>query len=227
MKRGLLVLALLGLIATPAMADLATTAVASAPGTLPGGVRDSVIDTNPYDGIQTYGSAAQDFESAFDVYDISVFVDFTAANDYYLSAYSSQGFPTAAADGISSTGKVWDDLPWNGGSIVATGTGTDTLYTTGSIQGTFAGELLTAGTYWLELQARRDYTTSGQSFLYRTEPSPYGAVDQHWNPGGGFGFGDHQDLTTDINFEIRGDLVPEPATLVLLAFGSLVMLRRR
>jgi len=226
MKRLLVLAVVLTLVSTPAMAELTTTA-ASMPAVPLGGLRDFVVDSNPYDGVQTYGSACQDFETAYDGYDTSIFVDFTAATDVNLTGFSSMGFTNGTVEGgLGANAAVWTDLPWNGGIVLATSSsGTNTLFTDGLITGTFANDFLAAGSYWLELQPVQDYATAGQSYLYQTEPQ-HMTGDEQYNYGGAFGMPDnHQATGTDINFELTG--VPEPGSLALLCVGALALVRRR
>lgn len=185
----------------------------------------------PYDGIITYGSSAQNFEAAYDAYDIQPFMDFTTSADYYLGAVTSEGFETGGLDNPGgSTFEIWSDFPWNGGSVILSANGTDTLFSSGTIDADFAGALLPAGTYLLSAYANRDYATYGQSYLYQ---SPLGNNnDWHWNPGEGFGSGEYWQITdegganTDLNFVLQGTLVPEPASLILLSLAGLIIRRR-
>lgn len=234
MKKVLVIAALVALVASPAMANLVASQSASEPGTAAGVSRDFVVASNPYDGVGTYGSTAQDFGAGYEAYASSVFADFTTASAVQLTGFESVGFETAGlGDGDGANAWIWDGLPWEGGSVLITSTsGTDTLFSTGTIQGVFANENLAAGSYWIQLQAVRDYAGGyGQAYLFQQGPVQ-GQQDENYNPGGGFGMPDgHQGLTdagglpTDVNFILTG--VPEPSTLALLGFGALALIRRR
>ncbi len=182
---------------------------ATSPAQERGGTRDVIVATNPYLG-DTYGSAAQDFLPPYDGYDIYTFSDFTTAYDFDLGTYSCEGFSNTGVDGTLSTCEIWNGLPWAAGAIVLSATGTDTLQSTGTLDGDFGGATLLAGSYWITIYATRDYTTHGQSYNFQTDV--VGLNDWHYNPGGAFGF-DHQLITGQgdppplraVNLELRGD----------------------
>jgi hypothetical protein len=215
-------------LATAAFADPLTGTFG--PGATPVEIGRDTIGV-PYDGIQTYGSAAQNFAPPYDAYDIQPFMNFTTTVDYYLNETFCEGFATVAADGPAGAGfEVWDGLPWEDGAIVLSTTGTDTLYSTGTIDGDFGGAELAAGSYYFSAYSNRDYATHGQSFLYQTSLGDNN--DWHWNPGGGFGMGEYWQLTDqsgnpiDLNFIIYAEVVPEPASLLLFGLAGLLLRRR-
>jgi len=182
---------------------------------------------NPYDEVQQYGSAAQDFETAYDAYDIWVVSDFTTSEDYYCETVSALGFTNGGVDGVGANFHIYDGLPWAGGSIVMSASGGyDTLFSAGLIGADFGHQLLPAGSYYMVFQSVREFGTSGQSYIYQT--SLGNNNDYQWNPGAGFGFSTTPILDADSNpIDVNWQLVvtPEPSSLLLIAVA--LLLRRR
>jgi hypothetical protein len=225
MKKFVLVLCPL-MFASVAMADL-TVGAANHAG--PAGSVDRTNLGNAYDGIQTFGNAAQDFEASFDQYDIWVVSDFTTSQAWNCDAVSAVGFANAAVDGSGANFRIYNGLPWAGGSIVMSSTGGyDHLFTAGNMGATFNHQLLPAGSYYMVFQAVRTFGTSGQSYVYQT--STGNNNDYQWNPGGGFGQGTFFPTTNqggaaiDVNWQLV--VTPEPTSLLLLAAAGLLIRRR-
>lgn len=189
---------------------------------------------NTPDPLSTWGAAAQDFETAYDIYDVWVVSDFETAVDYYLNDIVVQGFENSGLglDGHGANFDIWNGLPWGGGAIVMSASGGyDTLGSAGTFGADFTGQELAAGSYYMVFQPARDYATSGQSYAFVTGFGNNN--DYQWNPGEGFGSGPYFEVSndlgnpTDVNWQLNAEPVPEPATLSLLALGALVLIRRR
>jgi hypothetical protein len=189
---------------------------------------------NPYDGTTTTGSIAQDFGPYMpDTYDIWVVSEFETTVDYFLYDVVSQGRTThlQGADGEGANFDIYDDVPWDGGSIVLSATGGyETLGSANTIGADFGGQVLPAGSYYLVFQGVRDFLmTGGNSVIYHTTLGDFD--DWQWNPGGAHGFvsqpiTDPDDNPMDVNWQLAADPVPEPASLMLLVLGGLLVRRR-
>jgi len=191
---------------------------------------------NPYDGIETTVSVAQDFVyPGTEGLDCWVVSDFETTVDYYLYDVMSEGRTTHAqgADGEGANYDVWNGLPWEGGSVVLSASdGYETLGSAGTMGADFGGQILPAGSYYMVFQAVRDFLmTGGNSLVYHTYTG--NEDDWEWNPLEGQGWGsDHRRVQTsepaymDVNWVLNATPVPEPASLVLLALGGLLLRRR-
>ena len=114
MKRSLVVVLTL-LVASAAMADPLSL---SASGPAAPAVKPSRATLgNAFDGVQTDGSAAQDFETAYDPYDIWVVSDFTTSQAWNLDAISAVGFANTTLDGSGANFRIYNGLPWAGGVL--------------------------------------------------------------------------------------------------------------
>jgi hypothetical protein len=225
MKLGIVALAVL-LMGGAAIADTLTLG-AVGPGADVANPRWPV--GNPYDGTTTYGNAAQDFETPYDAYDVWVVSDFTMPLDFLCGPVIAQGFQNhdPGVDGTGANFRIYNGLPWAGGSIVMSASGGyDHMYSAGMMGADFHHQLLPAGSYYMVFQVVRTFETSGQAYVYQTTLGNNN--DYQWNPGGGFGFiwTPIMDSTgvnpIDVNWQFD---IPEPSSLLLI--GVALLLRRR
>ena len=190
---------------------------------------------NPYDGVETSVSIAQDFVyPGTEQFTTWVVSDFETTVDYYLYDVVSEGRTTSTSgrDGDGANYDVWNGLPWDGGSIVLSASNGYELFGSDTIMGAdFGGQMLPAGNYYMVFQAVRDFLmTGGNSLVYRT--STGNDNDWEWNPLLGQGWGsDHRPVESggyclDVNWVLNATAVPEPASLMLIALGGLLLRRR-
>lgn len=193
--------------------------------------------------------ASQEFEAAFAGYNIATIDNFTipAGPGYKLNTveaiigfwngpasftnvqnYRVEIYSSVAAAATNLTGDkghyvaaTYTNIvrPWGAGTF---GEGKITLDVN-------AGNIVLApGTYYIGVVPRMDFTGIGQSGVGGTNLGDLNAWQT--NPGGAFGFpGNKQQISpgTSAGYLITGTLVPEPASLALVALGALVLVRRR
>jgi hypothetical protein len=178
----------------------------------------------------TQGFASQDFEAAFNIYDIQCFMDFSTTQDWLLGTTFASAFNTATGNGAVTTdvnAEIWNGLPFNAGTMVAQsvpGLGVDNTGGAngqGNISTDFGGECLPTGDYWYSIQIVRDFGTGGQAFVFGLQPM-VGAQDVQYNPGLGFGlcngvWCDVQD-TAGVKFDVNFTLTGKPGTCGGCAF---------
>jgi hypothetical protein len=201
-------------------------------------VLDNIGDMSQLTGMT---HAAQDFEAAYDIYDCAVLDDFELASagwsvtsiEAVLGFWNGSGLediddPSGFNLGIFSdyslaaTSLVGDvayiaNVPYTTGNV-----------TTGLVQ--FDVNIpLGAGTYWVSVQPVMAFGTSGQCGVQST----YIGNLNGWqaNPGGGFGIpGNIQALADSLGAPVSGayriTAIPEPAGLLLLGLGALLIRRR-
>ncbi|MCB9845324.1 MAG: hypothetical protein H6811_04995 [Phycisphaeraceae bacterium] len=179
--------------------------VASAQGVAGGAsvARGPVVESLTYDGVATWASAGQDFESAFDAYDTEVLEDtnFAASN---VTEFRSTCFGNGNPFGITDVNaELWTD---NGSGFPGQGTYTGvqqaaTAAGNGVYDGldcitNFLGQAAGGGAGFVTWDASLNFTTFGQVYFFQQA----GAHDNggglannawQWNPGGGFGQGTH------------------------------------
>ena len=138
----------------------------------------------------TVSSTSQDFEPSIDAFDNQLADDFVvpAGQTWNITEVDAQGLyfngPGPAASFNVFFYQNSGTLP---GTNVYTATGQSYVNAAGVFQVTLtAPAVLTAGTYWVSVQARQDFTPAGQwGWTDRTVQANSPAAWQ--NPGGGFG----------------------------------------
>jgi len=209
-------------------------------------IMDQIGPNNTYQSANIY--ASQDFEPAFDAYDLATIDDFTTTSTgfvlrkvdavigfwagatgpggitaYRLSIYSS---PVAAGNNLA--GDIAHLVlglhqvtatPWN------LGNGFQHLV---AIPG-LSINLTPNTTYWVGLIPVMNLSGVGQVGIAETVgfagTFPMNSNNVQANPGQGFGMG--RFWTVGVNSAYRIDAVPEPSSLAALALGALALLRRR
>ncbi len=180
------------------------------PGLDPAG---TLVAALPYDGTSSWAHNAQDFESAFDVYDIFLIEDIEPQADAALGMFRSLAVPTGDPDGAEDfIVRIFEN---NGTGLPGEDTYTGNLVMT-SIPGAgfwdgedefvtdFGGQCLPAGSYFIVWIVRMDFVCCGQVFFWDQagEPPVGGGLPDnawHWNPGGGYNFGTHSPIEDPSN----------------------------
>jgi hypothetical protein len=158
------------------------------------------VYSNPYDGVSTFGNAAQIFEAAFSGYDIWLGDDFSTGADFDSLELSSVGFlgnggidPFAVTDFIV---QIFDGLPNDPDTMQVCQSDGFSFNGIDTWSGSFSDCCLPAGDYQFGFAADNDFGTNGQTFFFQqnfTQPVDNG---WQWNPNGAFGFpGNLQFLT--------------------------------
>jgi hypothetical protein len=146
-------------------------------------------------------------------------------NQGRLSIFAKTGaLPTAADNPVSSA-----IVP-----VTVTNMGDHYLIEASGLSESLAGST----DYWIGLTPIADFGIFGQEF--HNAAAPLIGADTAWrNPGAAFGFGgDWQTVAAvdtsglwvggyDAAFKVEGTVVPEPASLMLIALGGIAVLRRR
>lgn len=205
------------------------------------------IGANPADVSATSTGASQDFETSLDAYDIGVLDNFNTTAQTTITSvdafmggwngftsftniqfYRVEIFSSVAAAASSLTGDVGSATVGAGSAIV------NTAYT-----GEAASALVTlpvsivvptAGTYFVSVMARMDFTPNGQVGIRASNYGgafPGGTDAMQANPGGGFGAGTSFAWPNMAAYRIEGSVVPEPTTMAGLGLALVALARRR
>lgn len=142
----------------------------------------------------TQGSAAQDFEALYDIYDTYIADDFTvpAGDDWYIDSIRLYGTYSAAA--TAQSGVIISIFENNNGALGSL-IFTDTIQTDvdqngdGWLTPNWVGNpiTLTPGDYWLVGSARKDFGLGGGQWFWIREETLFGDPAMWSNPGNGFG----------------------------------------
>ena len=151
-----------------------------------------VVLYDQYDNASLTASSSQDFEAALDPFDDDLADDFVVpgGQTWTVESIDADGIPfNCSGSCVPDSFNVFfytdsGSLP---GTQVYSATGQSFVVAGSTYSITLSTPaVLTAGTYWVEVQARMDFTGNGQfGWTDRTVQSNQGAAWQ--NPGGGFG----------------------------------------
>ena len=151
-----------------------------------------VVLYDQYDNASLTASSSQDFEAALDPFDDDLADDFVVpgGQTWCVQEIEADGIPfNCSGSCVPDSFNVFfytdsGSLP---GTQVYSATGQSFVVAGSTYSITLSTPaVLTAGTYWVEVQARMDFTGNGQfGWTDRTVQSNQGAAWQ--NPGGGFG----------------------------------------
>ena len=154
----------------------------------------AVVLYDQYDTQAASDITSQDFEAALDGFDSFAADDFVvpSGQSWSVTGVDVDGEYTTTGGGPAASVNVFfytngvGNLP---GTLVASRPGSSYTGTDGDFVVTLTSAVsLTAGTYWVSVQARQDFGTVGQWFWHnRTVMSNQGSAWQ--NPGGAFGTG--------------------------------------
>lgn len=218
-----------------AWGSLAACLVAA--GLAPSAMADVIWDQS-WDGVSNSFVASQDFEAAYDGYDVQALMDFSTSATWSLETAVSIGYVHGtAAPSAAVVAQIWDDLPLNGGSVILTSvagmetiSGVDTFGGV-TLEADFGGQVLAPGDYYFSIFVVRDIAVGGQFHLHTTT-NGNGVADWLYNPGGDFGFiqetiGDVGFQPPEANFVLNGTIVPGPAAGLVALAGIPWLLRRR
>ncbi len=171
---------------------------------------DQLVAGLVYDGTSSFGARAQDFESAFDQYDLFLIEDFETMSDFSLGMFQSLGFGSVNPFRTTDVGvRIFLDngsgLPgadsYTGHVVLKSNPGVG--FFDGSTYITdFGGQCLPPGTYFLVWAAVLDSEFGASFFRVQAGESTAGGGSPDnawwWNPGGGVFPDPHEPVIVEI-----------------------------
>ena len=176
-------------VASAQLQSSAANGVAGNPYIAPAG---ATVYSNPYDGISTFGNAAQVFEPTFTGYDIWLGDDFSTGADYTNLELTMVGFcGNGCVDPFNVQdfyGQIYDGLPNDANTNLVAESSSFSFNGIDSWTAEFNDECLPAGDYQFGVAARNDFGTNGQTYFFQQNGTQDVDNGWQWNPGGAFGF---------------------------------------
>lgn len=206
---------------------------------VPVAVQADVIWDQSWDGFTPNVTISQDFEPAFDEFDVQGLSDFTTTDTWALEIATAIYIPPNTLDG-HVVGQIWDDRPSNGGVPILTSVASSmTLFNSPPFsfdlveaEIDFGSQILAPGNYYFSSFWVFDSDGVNTVSLFETTTGN-GVPDWLYNPGGGFGlvegtlpqFGSSG--PGELNFVLNGTIIPEPGCGALALLGIAGIVRRR
>ncbi len=199
----------------------------------------------------SYGAASQDFETAYNQYDIAAIDDFTTTSSYVLTTAETAIFPNSTS--FSTAGiTAWTVSIYSGatGTTASSLSGDVKTYTLAPSAATYTATVggyydvvlnlgssytLPAGSYWLGITPSVAYATYGQTYVSQSSIAAGTALNaRQINPSNGFGGGTNfaasgatAGIGANLQYRLTANPVPEPSAFAALGLGAVAVLRRR